>query len=208
VAITTIAAYKTWAGISGTDQDSLLSDHLAKAEAKLARYLGMQIEQDASYTERQDGTGENRIQFDVAVINSVSALEILDDDGTVAETIAAADYYIDPRAPGTIALHPAGGARQHVTDLHGPGQSNEWRPLNVFPRGHGNIKLSGDVGFATIPDDLEEAVFILMGASIARRGRDTSLGSIAMGTVNASFRSPEEATRAAYEAARPWRREL
>ena len=208
MAITTIAAYKTWAGISGTDQDTILADHLTRAEAKLVRYLGFQIEQDTDYTERQDGTNEARVQFDVAVINSVTALELLDDDGSVASTIAASDYYIDPKVPGSIVLQPAGGARQHVSDLHGPAQANEWRPINVFPLGNGNVKLSGSVGYATIPADLEEAVFVLIGAGLAARGRDPSLGSIAMGTVNASFRSPEEATKAAFEMARPWRREL
>ena len=179
--------------------------HLGVADAKIKTWTGRTLEQNATYTEYVSGTGENSITIAEAPINSVTSLKLVDASGTATLTYDSDDYYVDAKTMGVIRLEPASEALRYVSDLHGGNQRNRWRPAAVFPVGHGNVEFKGDVGYETVPEDLKEAVWRLMAASMAEAGRDPSLAGIGLGAATASFRGAEESRAAAFELARPWR---
>lgn len=205
MALTTLAEYKAWANILNTDLDTPLAVHLAVADARVKTYCGRDFEQDAAYVECVSGNDSNSITIAESPINSVTSLLLVDGDGNTTHTYDASDYYIDAGAPGVIRLRPASGGYQHATGLGTGGLRNQWKPLATFPLGHGNVKFTGDVGYATIPQDLKWAVWILVASMMAARGRDPSIQAATIGQVSVTFDAAADVWTEVQAALRPWR---
>lgn len=152
--LTTLAAVKAYAGITGTAQDVLLSGLITRASAAIENYLQRSV-MSGSVAEVRDGTGATAMLLRQWPVASVASLMI---DG---QTIPAASAW---GAPGwwladgrTILLF---GYR--------------------FARGIANVQASYTAGYATVPADIEQACIETVLLALKRRDHiDVSSKSLA-----------------------------
>lgn len=175
MALTTRAAVKAYLNIPTADTtlDAWLDAVRPGAEATIKRYLGRDLEQ-ASYTEYYAGANKNWFtlrQFPVASITSL----YYDPDGW---------FGTNPSSPFDATKLLTEGV-DYALDLTAAGRSDTgvvWRINDVWPHwrrdvrpgtlswvyhpSRGNIKVTYVAGYATIPDDLQMAVALLVGAEM------------------------------------------
>ncbi len=74
-AITTKTAYKTYAGISGTDDDALLDQLVLRATSAIESYCGRKFQHD-TYRERYDGSGDTELYLNQSPITEIKMLSV------------------------------------------------------------------------------------------------------------------------------------
>lgn len=175
--LTTLSAVKAYGGITNAVSDLLLADLITRTSATVENYLGRSV-LSAARSETRDGTGSNRIVFAENPVTAVSSV------------------VVDGRSIGPALDVSSPGYRFTKTML----------VLNgfAFTKGHGNVSLSYTAGYASIPEDIEQAVIESVLLAFKRRDHlDVSSKGLAGETV--SFIN-SELTPAARDALRPYKK--
>jgi len=162
MAWTTLAKVKEYLGITGTADDTLLTDLLTRLQEAADSYLDRKIEQ-ASYTEQYDGDGTDRLLTRQWPIISVTS--VYDDVDRVFGSdalIAAADYVVY-KDRGIIQLDGL-----------------------TFASGIQNVKVIYSAGYGTVPTDLVQALIELIAARF-RQKEMQGLKSLSLGAYSISF---------------------
>ena len=147
MSITTTAAVKAYAGISGSDDDALLTSLIAACE-KAAESLSLgRLVAAANFTDQYDGTGRDTLVLKRRPVNTVTEIKFDDDWGFGAdiEALETSKFRLDN---GIV----------HLRCL-------------VFPVGTGNVRVKGNAGYATWPADVEQAANVVVADWYARAKR-------------------------------------
>lgn len=144
MALTTLAKLKQYLGITSTNDDAMLTELLASAEAFVLSYIDTNIEVQP-FSERYNGTGSTGLVPDHTPIQSVTSLKV---DGMVISPSAAhgqPGYFFD----STMIV------------LRG----------YKFTRGRLNVELSYTAGYPQVPADVTQAVNYIAAQMYKRKDR-------------------------------------
>lgn len=158
--LTTLSELKIHMGISGSDEDTLLTQLLDNVEQTIFSYTGRESFASAAATEYFDGTGREILILERYPVTAVASLYV--DNG---------GYYGNGTSP-----FGSGTEWTEGTDftLKRTDESEKNRGLvlalgavdfedvpGIWPRGRGNVKVTYTAGYTTIPDDLQLATHLL-----------------------------------------------
>ncbi len=164
MALITLAEYKAYAGITGTDLDTQLAVLLSIAQEQVRSMAGRSITdgfESASRTLVLDGNGQNALQLVEWPVTSITSVSEIDDQGT-ATAYATTDYSVEAKtgllhrgrytASGRFAGDSAGG-------WQGAGVYDTWGTAPCWPEGETNISVVYTGGYATIPYGIKMACY-------------------------------------------------
>lgn len=194
MALTTTAAYKTHAGISGSGLDSVLAQALSMAEATLRRMCGRDLSngfESASRTEYVDGTDSDTVQLAEWPVTTMTSVHIVDDDGGLEEIT---DYRVNTK---TGVLTYLGAVRgRGVAMTPGIVDSVRFGVAPCWPSGTQNVKVVYTGGYSSIPGDIVYAVHRLMDFAMAARGKGAGFQSESIGGYSYSMQAAGESDAA------------
>ena len=147
MSITTTAAVKAYAGISGSGDDALLASLILGCD-KVAEQLSLgRLVAAANFTDRYDGTGRQELVLKRRPVNTISEIKFDDnwDFGESVEALATNRFRLDN---GIVRLRD-----------------------QVFPVGVGNVQVKGNAGYAEWPADVVQAANIVVADWYARAKR-------------------------------------
>lgn len=175
--IATVAEYKTYAGVSGTEHDARLADVLSMAQAWMERRCGRSFDL-ASYTDEEyDGTGGPTLVLRNAPVTLLTSVSIRGDSGEVTTV-----------GPGTYRLDAGGGRVIRLASIETV--FGEWRGADpVWPRGSMNVLVTYTAGYSTAPPDLKRALFRVMDRMWHEGRSDPSVSSESIGAYSRSMRA-------------------
>jgi hypothetical protein len=179
-ALTTTARYKTWAGIVGSAQDTVLGYILDGVSAEVRRWCDRNLTngfESVSRTERYDGTGEQTINLVEWPVTTVTSVTVYTADGT-AEVLDSSTYRVNGDSGVLSRIDPV-RARYPVTAFGSVDATFSTQPW--FPEGFDNVQVVYTGGYATTPADLEMNVWRLMDLAYSARGRNFGLQSESLG---------------------------
>jgi hypothetical protein len=164
-ALCTVQEFKSWYPLDNTmaEEEKLIESWIDVASAKLEEVCRRVFRQGSITDEPHDGCDDRVIRVRRPPITSVSALKIVDVDGTLLETIPASAYAIPTKA--TDPDPDVNDRRIVLASTSALGSS-------VFAPGYRNVLVSYVGGFAAIPAQIKEACFQLTATYMAQRGRD------------------------------------
>jgi len=164
----------------GTD---LISQLITAASRAICGYCGRGEFIAQSYTDTYDGAGKTWMLLRQWPVLSVTAIALTPSGVTTTITDAAAFQLEAPI--------PAGGA-QRLTLI---------APHLYFPRGRGNVQITYQAGYATVPPDVAQACIEAVGEAYQRRNRigQTSVSSQGQTTVAFSQADLNPAAKAMLE---------
>lgn len=202
MALVTAAEYKTSRGISGTAYDTRIGEAIDVASARVREYCGRNLTngfESAARTEVYDGTGTDMLQlreWPEITITSVKFLSSVASGAAVyGETLDASGYYADERG------------RLYRTNGVGWAWTHDGTTRDEWPEGNRNIQVVYTGGFSTVPDNLKEAVMILVDAWFQSTQRDAvGLNQEARGVDNRQYAAAMEVTNRVATLLAPWRR--
>jgi hypothetical protein len=173
LALTTASEYKTYAGISGSTDDTFIGVILLVAEKYVANICNRTFE-SATVTEIYDGNGEESIVLRRPPVTSVTSVEFAV-SSTTWTTVPSEAYRID-LAAGVLSMANSSATFLNFDDslVDRPWQIG-MRPS--FPRGRSNIRVVYVGGYATIPDDLKFVVWSMMDMMFANRRANLGMQS-------------------------------
>lgn len=134
-------------GLTGTAEDTLLTELISAVGGMIARYLGYPpatvgaapTVESTSYTRYQDGPGGVELRLEVYPVTAISSIyDSPDRSYAAADLVAAADYTLLDGERGVVSLD--------YNATHGS-WSNDRRA----------IKATYTAGFSTVPDDIQHA---------------------------------------------------
>ena len=143
--LTTIEDYKDFMGITSTKEDLKLTSLVTSASALVKSYCGRSFVDYVSSDKTEYITVEDDIysialeEFPVISITSVEERYSYSSD-YVALTTANNEYYLDTKTDSIVRTNGGYGYRN-------------------WPKGPGSVKVVYTAGYATMPQDLELAVF-------------------------------------------------
>lgn len=192
--ITTTEAKQQIPALTGTTDDTLLTELISVAGGLIAKYLGYPsasvggtpTAESASYTRYMDGPGGRILTLDVYPVTAVASIyDDLDWDYAADDLVASGDYSIIEGDKGMIMLSS--------TSAHG-----SW---SVAKRA---IKASFTAGYATVPDWLQQAARITVRAMYDSRNSQGKENK-SEGGVNVSFVKPSVLPLEAKQILAPYR---
>lgn len=152
--LTTLPRVKAHLGIKDTDtnSDSILTWLITAASQWVIKQLGDRPIKSADYTDFFDGDGSRSLTLRHAPVTAVSRVQVDDDDPIPARATVTGEGYVEDN--GRLKL----------------------TPQYAFTPGIKNVEVRYTAGYATVPEDLEQAV--VMWVAELHRGRDrTGLAS-------------------------------
>lgn len=170
---TTTAAVKSRLGITDTTDDTLIGTIVDQVNAFVESYTGRQIGPWATASTfsfhyfPDDADDSGRIFPFPQGISSLTTLEVRDYTGGTLSTIPTTDWFLMPQAQQRDPGWPA--TELHITDV--PSASNT-QPQ--FQPGYEMVRLTGNFGWAAIPDEIEEVAVNLGLALYRSRSAGTS----------------------------------
>lgn len=180
MALGSVSNYKTYAGITGSGYDTILTAMLAEAETIVRRRCGRNLSngfESAARTEYYDGTASESFTVREWPITSITSIAYVGDDGTES-TVTSSAYRADTVGGNVYMLGAARGrfyGGYPASAQPGFGVQPRWEP------GFQNIKIVYTGGYSTIPKDLEYAVYRLMDVAFASRGSPGNISSESLG---------------------------
>lgn len=175
MALTSISEYKTYAGISGTSEDTRLTALLAVAEDIVKKIGGREFE-SATYTETHDGDGAAAIILTERPVASITSVVYVSPDGDTSAIES-----------DTYALNAKAGTLRRVGYQHGPSFTSMpvsapgYGPVNCWPIGKQNIRVVYSGGYTTIPQGLRLAVWRVIDYLRSDAGRNPQMASESLG---------------------------
>jgi hypothetical protein len=157
---TNVSAVKARLGITDTTDDSLLGAIVGEVNSFITERLGRPVGPEDDVTYVFDGTGTNRLRV-TRGIRSVTTLTVASQTGATPVSITAGD----------IILVPPSGER-------GDGEPADWIVLSdhpaggvyIFGAGYGTVSVTGDFGWAAVPEALAGVAVTLAVARWRARG--------------------------------------
>jgi len=161
----------------------LISQLIAAASRAICAYCGRGQFVAQSYTDTYDGAGKTWMLLRQWPVLSVAAIAITQ-CGVVTTLTDATSFQLE-------APIPAGGA-QRLTLVS---------PHLYFPRGRGNVQITYQAGYETVPPDVAQACIEAVGEAYQRRNRigQTSVSSQGQTTVAFSQSDLNAAAKAMLE---------
>lgn len=199
MAIVTLSDYKTWAGITGTGDDTRLQVVIDSAHAALRRYCGRSLTNGfESATRTEDylsDTGELQLrEWPVTSITSITPIDASNNLGTAIDSTA---YRVDLRT-GIVTLNDAESGRYFYDD-------DEY----LVSGGWGTIPNFGRVRIVYVSEaaaaDLEMALYKTIDGVYAGIRRDATIASESLGNWSTSYRSADEGIAAQNALLSPYR---
>ena len=141
-----VADVKAWLGITATDNDAMIQRLITAASEFIEQWLSRDIVVTTYTNERYHGRGAPMLMLKNWPIVSVSAITVTAQDGTLLSTYAATDCWFDDRS---------------VYLLNG----------NTFAKGYGNVQVTYQAGYSTIPYGLSQACIELVAMRYKERDR-------------------------------------
>lgn len=186
MAIASTAEYKTYAGISGSTDDTVLGVLITCANDLITRYCNRSGFDSATYTERYDcGPGQATFTVRAPPITSITSIKRL--VGTNDSVTLDSDTYTFDAASGIVYLWGAAG---YADEWGMPG----FTPAPMGPRVgsmFSESKLQYQIiyagGYGTIPDGLKLALYRVVDGLWASRRRDPALQSESIGAYSYSL---------------------
>lgn len=207
MALTTIDEYKAWNAGHGSS-DAQLTTLLSVATAVLQRYCGRDSFEAADYTEALDGTGTEALIVRNSPINSITSIKTVSDDGTAGTAWDSSTYRAASDGSGVIHRLPYGRPTRVRADDYGTVRTDTYEAAAVFPEGRENIQVVYNGGYATVPDDLKWAVWMIMDDLIAARGRDSTMQAETMGGYSYTRMAESDELAGVRRIAQQWRRSV
>lgn len=202
MAITTNTEYKTWAGITATTWDSLITTLISAASrrAEIAcnrtrTASGATSFESGTWTEVFNGEGQEAIQLRNWPITSVTSVTLTAGDGTTIRTVASTEYKIN-LANGVLAFAPSYAgrfARVSSGDGFGPGWGSDYdngSEHGVHPRfsdQYRNVTVVYVGGYSTVPDDLKMAIWQIVDLLFNMRANDPTVKSESIGVRSVTY---------------------
>lgn len=152
-AYATASAFKTRAGITGTDDDTLIGTLCDQINQYIESCTLQPIAPITSAAYLYDGNGLTRIYLPIPVAaatmgvggaRAVTLLEIASETGGTFETITSTDYFLRDR-DGVLGPYRYLCLSDQIAGN-----------FSTFPEGRGNVRVTMTAGWAAIPDDLTE----------------------------------------------------
>lgn len=156
--------------LADVDEDRLQS--LAKVvSARAERFCQREFSQ-AERTETYDGNGSPELWLNAIPVTLIDSVTVLDTDGT--ENSLTTSYLRTDADVGRVRI--VGSGAEYL----------------VFPRGFQNIKVVYTAGFATIPEDLQEALVTWAQFLHARSVQDISVESEKLGDYSRTIKESSD----------------
>jgi hypothetical protein len=188
MALTTISEYKSYAGISGSTLDSILTTLLSVAQDQIERYCDRPAGgfESGSKTENVDGTGSEYMLVKCWPVTSVTTLKYRTMDGSLV-TVAASDYRLEASL-GRITRTGAASGRFAFDDGYTPLEGvAEFATYPQFAEGLGNYEVVYVGGFSTVPDALKLAVWKQMDHLYGTRRKSGNAKSESIGDYSITY---------------------
>lgn len=196
MAITTNTEYKTWARITSSTDDTLITTLISAASRLAERICGRTLTtsgatsfESATWTEVLPGQGQELVQLSNTPITSITSVTLLAGDGTTLNTYASTEYKFSP-ATGVLALTPVARGRLSRDDW------NQYDGIPIpsvtgvspaFPEQFRNVSVVYVGGYSTVPDDLKKAIWRLVDADYNTRGADPTVKSESLGVRSVTY---------------------
>lgn len=190
MALTTVSAYKTYAGISGIGEDTRLAVYLAAASASIRYICGRSLSngfESASRTEVIDGQGTGTLQLKEWPVSSITSVSEIDNSGS-STALASTEYRVDSNTGILYKIGAEGGRFGYSLGLPTP-YTPQFGTYPAFPKGIQNISVVYTGGYSSIPSNLEMAVFRVMDLLRASAGADPTKQSESLGAYTYTARS-------------------
>lgn len=180
--LVSVADYKTYAGISGTGDDTVIDVLIDIASASVRRYCGRNESngfESLARTETYDGNGGPFIQLREWPVASIDSIVERFDDGSTT-TLESSDYRVEARTGLLYRLGAASG--RFPTDAFGELVGNtQFGYAPCWTPGFLNFSITYTGGYSAIPDDLKFIVYRLVDWMYAERRRNPGMQSESLG---------------------------
>lgn len=199
MAIITLTQYKTWAGISGTADDTRLQVVIDSVHAAVRRYCGRSLTngfESATRTEdyESDSAELQLREWPVTSITSITPIDTSNNLGTAFDSTA---YELDSRT-GIVKLNGAETGRYFYDD-----------DAHLVSGGWGWVPKWGRVRVVYVntahADDVHLAMYRAIDGVYASIRRDSGVASQSLGNWSVSYRSAEEGIAAQNALLAPYR---
>jgi hypothetical protein len=149
MSLTTLASTKAYIGGSfSSADDSLLASLILSADAVIAELVD-RILTLGDYTETLDGSGRNNLMLPQYPINSVAEIKISSQWDWANTTALDLTRVLIKSKQGILVFN--GGSTFVYGGGHGDSSECGW------PRGNGNIRVTWNAGYSSIPSDVSLA---------------------------------------------------
>lgn len=156
--LVTLADYKIFKAITSTGDDARLSVLLAMAEKAVENFCARKFA-ETTQTEYFDGLGRELLILNKRPVTAVSGVWV---DGT-----GFGGYGVDAfPASSAWTVGESWIPESYTATADNPGILRAL-VLGGWPCGQKNIKVTYTAGFATIPDDLQQAIFLVTAGALA-----------------------------------------
>lgn len=190
--LVTATEYKTYAGISGSDLDTVIGVMIDIASVQIRRYCGRNLTtgfESASRTEVYDGNGYKELQLTEWPVTSITSVtQVLDDGSTSA--LASTNYRVEGATGRLVRLAARTG--RFATSTWGEVSSPGWGWEPGWDDGFQNWSVVYTGGYSTIPDDLKFACYRLIDWMMGTRGTNPTLQSESLGSYSYSRMSASD----------------
>lgn len=163
--LVSLAVVKQHLSVSDNESDDVLTSLIARASAAVVSYLSFNPLVGSYRLTTEPSAGQALIALSPVPVASVTSVKVsgvaLDPSG----------YSIDKQA----------GLLKRVTSA---GRAREWERCSV-------IAVEYSAGFSECPPDIQSAVLQLIASDWSARGRDPSLKSISIGSINLNYFTPD-----------------
>jgi len=140
---------------------AILANLIAAASAMFARSIGHNLVSQ-TVTEYRDGDGTNELILDQYPVISLTSITITNDDGV--ETVILGTQFRVDSASGIARFKP-----------------NSTADYSSFPAGFQNLKAIYNAGYASIPEDVQEAVCELAAWLYSQNKQDPAMAAERLG---------------------------
>lgn len=191
MAIVTLSDYKTWAGITGTSDDTRLQVLLDSAHAAVRRYCGRDLSNGfEAATRTEDYLVETyEMQLNEFPLTSITSIKHYNLDNTLGDAIASTEYFIELDT-GVVRWNGANNNRIFIDTYNNLGVSNNWNWRPNFQR----VQVVYVTGAP--PADIKTALYRMVDGLYASIRKDMGIASQSLGGWSVTYASPDVAAKA------------
>jgi hypothetical protein len=191
MAVVTLNDYKTWAGISGTGDDTRLQVLIDGAHAAARRFCGRSLSNGfESATRTEDYVSESGdLQLAEFPVTSITSITPIDENNNLGTAFDSTSYRLDA-STGIVTLNASDNGRTFVDAFANTSELSDWSFRPRFRRVR--VVYVSDAPAA----DVKIALFRMVDGLYASIRKDPSLASQSLGSWSVSYASPEAAASA------------
>lgn len=162
--LTTLSNAKAWLNIPATQtsEDALLTRLVTAESLLLLQAINRTNLNQATYTEKRNGSGGSTLMVRNYPIISVQSLTIDTVSIPASPDGVRTGYVFDDYAISLVGGPYSSGVSSGA---------NAYLPAYAFNKGYGNIVVSYTAGYASVPSEVEQAVIELIAFRYRERGR-------------------------------------